>query len=111
MKKYIVLAAVVMTFLISFIVITCSPSEYPEAQQTNNQISEVKTVNLEIKGMTCGGCVNGINKAVANCEGIKDCDVDLKQGLAVVSFNPSLTNENEIAQSISDLGYEVTLKN
>ena len=111
MKKYIVLSFLVMTFLISFVVITFSPNEYPEAQQTNNQMSEVKTVNLEITGMTCGGCVNSINKAVANCDGIKDCDVDLKQGLAIVSFNPSLTSENEIAQSISDLGYEVTLRN
>jgi copper chaperone len=111
MKNLIVLLLLAVTLLIGFVAITCSPNEYPQAEQANNQIIEAKTVSLEIKGMTCGGCVNSINKAVANCEGINDYDVDLKQGLAVVSFDPALTNETEIAQSISDLGYEVTLKN
>jgi len=71
---------------------------------------EIKTeqISLEIAGMTCDSCATGIEKLLANNEGIKNAQVTYPTGIGEFSFNPSKTDKDEIVNAITRTGhYEV----
>ena len=43
-----------------------------------------KPIKLEVEGMTCGGCVKGVERALASVEGVKKVDVSLENKAAEV---------------------------
>lgn len=64
---------------------------------------------LEIKGMSCGHCVNHATNALAEVDGVKKVTVNLENGKghAVVEVEPKVTNE-ALKEAIAEVGYEVT---
>jgi copper chaperone CopZ len=44
----------------------------------------MQTVELKIQGMTCGGCVKHVTKALQSVPGVAHVDVDLVSGRARV---------------------------
>lgn len=51
------------------------------------------TIKLDIKGMTCGGCANGVNKRLQSVTGVTDAHVDLALEQATVSHDGAVTME------------------
>lgn len=47
---------------------------------SNQNISQT----LSITGMTCGGCINAVTRALSNVAGVRKAEVDLAGGRAVV---------------------------
>jgi copper chaperone len=45
----------------------------------------MNTVNLEVQGMSCGGCVQRVTKALQPLQGVSGVDVDLSKGRVSVS--------------------------
>ncbi len=71
-------------------------------------IANESTVELSVKGMHCGSCVNRIETAVGNMNGVESIQVDLSRGIASVNGDASA---DELTSVIQALGFEVTGSN
>lgn len=60
---------------------------------------------LQVEGMTCGGCVRSVTKSVQSVDSNARVDVDLQGKKVHVDTGASL---EAVRSAISDAGYEVT---
>jgi copper chaperone CopZ len=67
-------------------------------------------VTLTIKGMTCGGCVAAVKLQLKKTEGVTAYEVSLEKGQAEVTYDPSRTDPEKIAASVSKTGFQATVK-
>jgi len=66
----------------------------------------MENLTLHIEGMSCGHCLNAVNKALATLKGV---EVDsVKIGRADLRFDPSLVDAVTIAAAVSAEGYRAT---
>jgi len=64
----------------------------------------MRQITMDISGMSCGGCVSAVGKALLAIPGTR---VDaIAVGSATVSYDPSRTTPGKIAQTIRDAGYQ-----
>jgi mercuric reductase len=63
-----------------------------------------ETVELEISGMTCDHCASGIERKFEGKEGIIEKKVSYPDGKGTFTFDPDVTSEQEIIDSINDVG-------
>ncbi|MEP7361344.1 MAG: heavy-metal-associated domain-containing protein [Chloroflexota bacterium] len=61
-------------------------------------------MTFAISGMSCGGCVSSVRKALGAVPGAHVDDVTV--GSATVSYDASRTNPAAISQAVRDAGYE-----
>jgi len=66
-----------------------------------------KVVVLQTAGITCGGCVADIEKALQAKGGIASMEVDVRGGRVIVGFDSKKIRRDEIVAVISGLGYRV----
>lgn len=62
------------------------------------------TETITIAGMSCGGCVASVKKAMDRL-GISDAEVEI--GSAKVSYDPQSVRREQIVEAIEDAGFEV----
>ena len=67
-----------------------------------------KTAVLSVKGMTCGGCSASVKTALKGVDGVDKVKVSQKDGKAQVSYDPSRTNPEALAQVVTQVGFETT---
>ncbi|NUM40767.1 MAG: heavy-metal-associated domain-containing protein [Leptospiraceae bacterium] len=67
----------------------------------------MKTLELNVNGMSCGHCVNTITKSLKALSGVKEVDVSLPNKKVSVSFEENTVQVEKIKESIVDAGYEV----
>jgi copper chaperone len=60
---------------------------------------------LQVEGMSCGGCVRSVTKSVQAIDGNAKIDVDLASKKVRVETEASL---DAVKSAISDAGYDVT---
>lgn len=72
--------------------------------------SNIQKVEFTISGMTCASCEEHVNHEVNKLPGIINSDASYEKGNAVVEFDKSQTNINEIEKAINSTGYSVTNK-
>ncbi|WP_035157638.1 heavy metal translocating P-type ATPase [Cohnella thermotolerans] len=65
----------------------------------------VKTIQLQIGGMTCAACSARIEKAVARLPGILEVSVSLPLGQASIRLDPKLVQLDQVISRIDSLGY------
>ena len=68
------------------------------------------STTLDIKGMTCGGCVAAVKVALKKTEGVEAYDVSLEKNEADVQFDPSKTDAEKIAAAVSKTGFKASVK-
>ena len=59
---------------------------------------------IVIKGMHCNHCKSNAERTILAIRGVKDVEIDLASGQAIIHGNP---DKNEITSSLSSLGFEV----
>ncbi|MDQ3037836.1 MAG: cation transporter [Myxococcota bacterium] len=64
----------------------------------------MKTVELEIQGMSCGHCVKAVEGALRSIEGVQRADVTI--GHATIECDDQLSRD-ALATAIRDAGYEL----
>ncbi len=62
---------------------------------------------LPVTGMTCGGCVNSVQKVLTALPGVHSADVTLAPGQARVTFDPTRVDRAALVQAIVDAGFGV----
>jgi copper chaperone CopZ len=72
--------------------------------------SNISTTEFKISGMTCASCEKQVNYEVNKLNGIVNSKVSFENGNAIIEFDRTKTNENEIEKAISSTGYKVTAK-
>ncbi len=70
----------------------------------------IQMATFEISGMTCTGCEEHIYREMNKLTGIIEATVSYEKGNAVVEFDQTRTNMDEIEKSIANAGYFVTEK-
>jgi copper ion binding protein len=81
----------------------------------SSSIMETATINptsttkqtFPVEGMTCGGCVNGVQRALSRVAGVSAATVDLKTASATVEYDPTIANFKTLQSAVDDAGYDL----
>ncbi len=68
-----------------------------------------ENVTIKVSGMSCQHCVQSIENALQQSNGVDKVLVDLNEEKAYIGYDPSKINEEKLLQAIKDAGYEGTL--
>jgi copper chaperone len=66
----------------------------------------METTTINIKGMTCMGCVNSVTRVLKATPGVNDAQVTLTPGEARVRYDPARVNTLQLKAAVEDAGYE-----
>jgi len=67
----------------------------------------MQTAIVKITGMTCGGCVSNVSKALKAISGVEDVEVSLAAGEATVQFDERRTSPDQLKSAVKGAGYGV----
>lgn len=70
----------------------------------------LKTVVLNISGMTCASCVSRVEQALAQCAGVLKATVNLATERATVQFVEGAITAAELEAAVNRAGYSATLQ-
>ncbi|MFK5982463.1 MAG: heavy-metal-associated domain-containing protein [Flavobacteriaceae bacterium] len=76
-------------------------------QETINSVD--KTIKFKITGITCAGCSNTIYKTLENVDGVIEHSVEYPGDIAIIKFDDTKTNIEELKNIIEKKGYKVEL--
>jgi len=66
----------------------------------------IETTTLPVIGMTCGGCVNSVTRALQATPGVTSVSVSLDRAEASVQHDPAAAPAQRLRQAITDAGFE-----
>lgn len=70
----------------------------------------MQTETMNVTGMTCGGCVSNVTRALTAVPGVGHVDVRLP-GKASVEFDEKLTSRAQLQSAVKGAGYGVAGEN
>lgn len=68
------------------------------------------TVTVWIVGMTCSSCVQSIEGRISQMTGVQSIKVSLQEEKGTITFDPSLTEPEQLREAIEDMGFEASLE-
>lgn len=85
---------------------------YPKTEQQIMIVnkSDISRTEFKISGMTCATCEEHVNHDVNKLKGILNSKASYENRNAIIEFDRTKTNENEIEKAINSTGYKVTDK-
>ncbi|WP_166246609.1 heavy-metal-associated domain-containing protein [Paenibacillus turpanensis] len=60
---------------------------------------------LNVKGLTCRRCVDEVEGAVTNINGVERAMIDLADSKLFIEYNENETGMNEIKSAVTSAGY------
>ena len=66
----------------------------------------MQTTQIKVDGMTCGGCVASVKRALQQIDGVANVDVSLDQAQARVEYDPARVDESKLRSAIEDAGFD-----
>jgi len=67
----------------------------------------MKPLTLHIEGMSCGHCLNAVNRALASVPGVEVDSVRI--GRAELRYDEAVSAPERIADAVADAGYRATV--
>lgn len=67
----------------------------------------MEKLNLTVHGMSCGGCVSGVTKALEAVPGVSHIDVTLDGGKVALDYDPHQAGLELVKAAIREAGFEV----
>jgi len=67
----------------------------------------LETLNLAVRGMTCGNCARSVERKLSSTPGVTKALVDLNSAVATVEYDTELVRPEVLANAVRQLGYEV----
>lgn len=68
----------------------------------------MKTELINVSGMTCGGCVGQVKRALSALSGVSNVDVSLVKNVATVQFDEGRVTPDAMRGAIRAAGYGVS---
>lgn len=89
-----------------------TPGEIKIRLNTEKEMESVgsQEISLNIKGMSCEGCVTRVTNALKQVDCVRDVEVDLKKGRATFLCTNAKFDKTKFVQTINDLGFNVELE-
>lgn len=69
----------------------------------------MKKIKLNISGMTCNNCLNRVETALTELEGVKKVKINLKKETASVKFDQTIQEINDLTKAVDQAGYQAEL--
>ncbi|MAW05613.1 MAG: cation-transporting ATPase PacS, partial [Deltaproteobacteria bacterium] len=66
----------------------------------------IEIIKLDIKGMTCAGCVSSVEKALVGVDGVFFAEVNFTLNRASVSYDPEIANTSKFESAIESVGFK-----
>ena len=87
------------------------PQFIPNEQLLLQEIDNNETFSeWTVTGMTCQGCANGLQNAMANMNGIIKCNVDYSTQTMICKTNPLKISDEKIVELVTNTGYKAIKK-
>jgi copper chaperone len=68
----------------------------------------MNAIVLSVTGMTCGGCVNSVQKVLTALPGVQSVEVTLTPGQARVLYDEARIDRAKLVQAVVEAGFGVT---
>jgi copper ion binding protein len=62
-------------------------------------------IELQVKGMTCQGCVRSVELKLSKVPGVEHAQVNLGSGKATVEYDESRANVDQLIAAVEQIGY------
>ena len=73
-----------------------------------HNVSELSIIRVQVNGMVCSFCAQGIEKTFKKHDAVSDVEVDLETLMVVITLVPSMSiSDDAIHQVIEDAGYSI----
>lgn len=73
-------------------------------------LADMKTVTLDVPGMTCEACPITIKKAISRVSGVTKVSASLERKEAVVTYDDSKTTVDALTKATANAGYPSSVK-
>jgi copper chaperone len=70
----------------------------------------IKTMVLDVEGMSCGHCVKHVENALKSVSGVESVKVDLDAGTAVVRYEEGVAGLSLFKAAVEEAGYTAAEK-
>ena len=67
----------------------------------------MQTEQIQVTGMTCGGCTNNVTRALKAIPGVGDVNVSLAAGEATVQYDERRASPEQLKSAVKSAGYGV----
>jgi mercuric transport protein len=68
-------------------------------------MAATRTVTIQVKGMTCGGCATSVEKALKSTEGVQEACVSFERGRAVIKYDDQKVTVAKLREVIDSTGF------
>jgi len=68
----------------------------------------VNEIILSVTGMTCGGCVNSVQRVLTALPGVQSAEVKLEPGQARVVYDAARIDRAALVQAVVDAGFGIS---
>ena len=73
-----------------------------------SKTAKTETAQIDIKGMTCEGCVNQVKTALEKVEGVKEVKVTLADNNATVVYDTKKSDHKKLENAVNSTGFKAT---
>ncbi|MDP2155408.1 MAG: copper ion binding protein [Sulfuricella sp.] len=67
----------------------------------------MEKITLNVKGMTCMGCVKSVKNVLEPIHGVASVNITLDDGQVAISYDAAKAGIEQFKAAIQDAGYEV----
>ena len=64
-------------------------------------------INLNVEGITCGGCEKSIRSALLENDGVSNATASHETGIVAIEFDDKKIAPAQLKQAIEDAGFDV----
>ena len=65
------------------------------------------TINLNVEGLTCGGCEKSVRNALLAHDGVNEVTASHETGVVAIEFDDNQIEQAALKQAIEDAGFDV----
>ena len=105
-NKFITIGMVV---ILGTALLFCCGKTNEKAQTEKSEelaLVSVQKVKLDVQGMTCSGCVFGVETALSKVDGVRNTEVDLAKKSAEIEFDPEVAKVEQLVEAVNKAGFK-----